>query len=182
MGSEKRPDPVLLLVGAFSRHEEARHWARERSIATWGPVALESDPLPFRDTDYYTASMGPELDMVFWAFEQLVDPALLPEVKRTTNTWEDAYKQESSHDEARPLNLDPGYLTDAKLVLASTKDHHHRIYLSDGIFAEVTLHYQKGAWQTRPWTYPNYARADYQKYLLKCREYYRGRKREILAT
>ena len=66
--------------------------------------------------------------------------------------------------ESRPLNLDPGYLTAAKLVLASTKDHSHRLYLAEGIYAEVTLYYRDGRWQPREWTFPDYRRADYQEF------------------
>ena len=74
---------------------------------------------------------------------------------------------------ARPLNLDPGYLTEAKLVLASTKDHAHRIYLSQGIYAEVTLSYRRGRWRHHDWTYPDYQRGDYQAFFDQCRDYFR---------
>ena len=75
------------------------------------------------------------------------------------------------HPEPRPLNLDPGYITAAKLVLASTKDHAHRIYLQDGIYAEVTLAYRHRAWQPLEWTYPDYRRADFQEFFTRCREF-----------
>ena len=75
------------------------------------------------------------------------------------------------HAEPRPLNLDPGYITPAKLVLASTKDHAHRIYLRDGIFAEVTLVYRQRKWQPLEWTYPDYRRDDYQRFFTQCREW-----------
>jgi hypothetical protein len=68
------------------------------------------------------------------------------------------------------LNLDPGYLTAAKLVLASTKDHAHRIYLRGGVYAEVTLNFRAGQWQMLPWTYPDYRRDDYQSFFTTCRE------------
>ena len=71
----------------------------------------------------------------------------------------------------RHLNLDRGYLTPAKLVLASTKDHAHRIYLRDGIFAEVTLVYRQRKWQPLEWTYPDYRRDDYQAFFTQCREW-----------
>jgi hypothetical protein len=74
---------------------------------------------------------------------------------------------------ARLLNLDPGYLTEAKLVLASTKDHAHRIYLSQGIYAEVTLSYRRGHWRHHDWTYPDYQRSDYQAFFDRCRDYFR---------
>jgi len=75
----------------------------------------------------------------------------------------------------RPLNLDPGYLTEAKLVLASTKDHAHRIYLGRGIYAEVTLHYQNGRWQSHDWTYPDFQRPDYHLFFSQCRDFFRRR-------
>ena len=79
---------------------------------------------------------------------------------------------------SQKLGFDPGYLTEAKLILASTKDRDHRIYLDRGIFAENTLYFHAGSWQKRPWTYPDYQRADYHQFLLRCREYYRARKHE----
>jgi hypothetical protein len=69
------------------------------------------------------------------------------------------------------VNIDPGYITPAKLVLASTKDHAHRIYLRDGIFAEVTLVYRQRKWQPLEWTYPDYRRDDYQQFFTECREW-----------
>ena len=79
---------------------------------------------------------------------------------------------------ARPLNLDPGYLTEEKLVLASTKDHAHRIYLARGIYAEVTLHYQGGRWQSHDWTYPDFQRDDYHIFFTQCRDFLRRRAAE----
>ena len=74
--------------------------------------------------------------------------------------------------------IDPGYVTEAKLILASTKDRDHRIYLDRGVFAENTLFYHAGAWKKRPWTYPDYQRADYHQFLTRCRDYYRQRLRK----
>ncbi len=165
---------VLLLLGAFSRHDEALRWAQLRAQETWGPIAKTSEPFAFEETDYYTESMGPGLKMSLIAFERLVDPGCLASTKTLTNRWEEEYRQSSDWPEERPLNLDPGYLTEAKLVLASTKDHRHRIYLSDGIFAEVTLFYRHRKWQSSQWTYPNYARDDYHAFFDECRDYLRG--------
>jgi hypothetical protein len=129
--------------------------------------------------------MGVPLIKRFFAFERLIDPARLPEIKCLTNAWERQYAEDvgrsatPSYVATRPLNLDPGYLELAKLVLASTKDHAHRIYLSQGIYAEVTLQYRlKAGWQPQPWTFPDYRRADYHEFFDRCREYLRGRLRE----
>ena len=86
--------------------------------------------------------------------------------------WEEEYATTTEWPESRPLNLDPGYVTDAKLVLASTKNHAHRIYLDSGIYAEVTLYYQGRQWKHWNWTYPDYRRSDYYEFFTSCREYY----------
>ena len=160
MGEPTEPPSALLILAAFSRFPEALDWTRERAVAAWGPIALASPPFAFVETDYYQAEMGPDLTKVFWAFETPLDPGRLAEIKLQTNEWEAAYAMLAPHAAERPLNLDPGYLTLAKLVLASTKDHAHRIYLGRGIFAEVTLHYRHHRWQHHDWTFPDYRRAD----------------------
>jgi hypothetical protein len=175
MGSVSQPSPVLLILAAFSRHGAALDWAKAQAEAAWSPVALESERFQFDATNYYEASMGPGILKLFYAFERLIDPANLAELKLQTNAWESDYAGLERHADERPLNLDPGYLTPAKLVLASTKDHAHRIYLSRGIYAEVTLFYKHRQWQAREWTFPDYQRADYQQFFGKCREYLRSR-------
>lgn len=173
MAAITTPRPVLLILAAFSRYPEAFAWTRRMVEQAWGPIALHSDLFDHRETSYYEATMGPDLKKMFFAFETLADPAELPQWKTQTNAWEAIYQQQARHAEPRPLNLDPGYLTEAKLMLASTKDRDHRIYLRDGIFAENTLYFTKGAWQPRPWTYPDYLRPDYHQFFGRCREYLR---------
>ncbi len=175
MGDIHQPEPVLFLLAAFSRHGAALDWARQRAVAAWGSVALESPRFEFRETDYYESTMGGGLGKCFFAFESLVDPAVLADRKIETNAWELEYAGGGGHAEPRPLNLDPGYLTPAKLVLASTKDHAHRLYLARGIYAEVTLYYKDRRWQARDWTFPDYRRDDYQQFFSACREHLRRR-------
>jgi hypothetical protein len=165
--------PVLLVLAAFSRYPEAIEWAKTNAASAWGPLAMQSDLFDHGETNYYDATMGPDLKKTFFALETLVDPAGLPAWKVTTNQWELDYQQLGRHAESRPLNLDPGYLTEAKLILASTKDRDHRIYLDRGIYAENTLFFYRGAWQPRPWTYPDYQRADYHRFFTRCREHLR---------
>jgi Domain of unknown function (DUF4416) len=170
MGLPADPLPVLLILAAFSRHEQALAWARETAAAAWGPVALTSPAFEFTETDYYTATMGPGLKKQFFAFEKLVDPQQLIDLKLQSNAWEAQYAGLEKHPEARPLNLDPGYITLAKLVLASTKDHSHRLYLGRGIYAEITLSFRSGGWQASEWTYPDYRRPDFQQFFDDCRK------------
>jgi hypothetical protein len=171
MGQPATHPPVLLVLAAFSRHPPALAWARDRAIESWGPPALESPAFDFDQTPYYRASMGAGLRKRFHSFARLVDPAGLPELKLLTNAWEEEYARAAGHGEPRPLNLDPGYITLGKLVLASTKDFTHRIYLGRGIFAEVTLFYKHRRWQHHDYTFPDYRRPEYHEFFSACREY-----------
>jgi hypothetical protein len=173
MGEARLHPPVLAILAAFSRHEAALVWAKERAAAEWGPIALESEAFPFEDTSYYEQQMGAELRKFFFAFERFIDPAELVERKLAANRWEEEYRAVCDAPELRPLNLDPGYITEAKLVLATTKDRDHRLYLAQGIYAEVTLHFHRGEWRPREWTYPDYRRSEYHRFFSQCREYYR---------
>jgi hypothetical protein len=173
MGDIHEPAPVLLIMAAFSRYDAALDWAAATATAAWGPIALESPRFAFGETDYYGPTMGGDLKKTFFAFQRLVDTGTLPELKRTSNRWEAEYAALARHPESRPLNLDPGYIMPGKLVLASTKDHSHRLYVGQGIFAEVTLYFKDRAWQVRDWTFPDYRRADYQAFFSQCRDYLR---------
>jgi hypothetical protein len=170
MGSISPPRPVLLLVAVSSRYDAALDWARERVAAEFGPLGAVSPAFDFTETEYYTATMGTDLKKQFLVAKSPLDPGRLPAIKRLTNDWEVAYAATANHPEPRPLNLDPGYLTMAKLVLASTKDHAHRIYLADGIYAEVTLSFRNKRWHAFDWTYPDYRREDFQQFFTKSRE------------
>ncbi len=174
MGDLHDPKPVLLLIAVCSRYEEALAWAEQRATRAFGELQLKSEAFSFTETDYYQTTMGIGLKKQFLAFQTLVDPGRLPQIKIATNEWEREFAEQFECDEPRPLNLDPGYLTLAKLVLASTKDHAHRIYLGQGIYAEVTLNYRARAWQKCPWTYPDYQREDFQAFFTQCRETMRG--------
>src|SRR5688500_13419373 len=105
--------PVLRIMAAFSRHPEALDWAKATAEAEWGLVAVASDQFDHRETNYYDTTMGTELKKCFFAFETLADPAELAEWKLASNQWEIDYQQPGRHPEPRPLNLDPGYLTEA---------------------------------------------------------------------
>jgi hypothetical protein len=102
--------------------------------------------------------MGTSLFRKFYSFERLIDPEELASIKRWTCDLEASFQDPRAR---RPVNLDPGYVAPAKVVLASTKDFAHRIYLKDGIFAEVTLVYRKGSFVPLEHTFPDYRTAEY---------------------
>ena len=91
-------------------------------------------------------------------------------IKLWTNELEQQFKAENSFQEERPLNMDPGYMNESKVVLATTKDASHRLYLGQGIYGEATLRFHAGNYEAREWTYPNYRRPDHQPFFLEARE------------
>ena len=178
MGTIQPPQRVLPLLAAFSRYPAALDFAKTTMEQNWGPVQLVSPVFDFRETDYYHESMGDGLLKQFFVLQHLHDPAGLADWKRQTNQWECSYAKMAPGETLRPLNADPGYLTLAKLVLATTKDHAHRLYLRDGIYAEVTLFFHQRQWRPHPWTFPDYARDDYRAFFLDCRDYLRSQLQE----
>ncbi|MCZ7648807.1 MAG: DUF4416 family protein [Planctomycetota bacterium] len=159
-------------------HDEDLPPAREALLECFGPLELESEPYPFTATEYYRDEMGAGLRRTFLTFQRLADPAELPEWKRETNELEARLAEAlAARDRAagrperrRPVNLDPGYLSAAKLVLASTKDFAHRIYLRQGIFAEITLAYRAGRWEPHPFTFPDFRAETYHAFLTRARD------------
>ena len=152
----REPPYSLLVVAAFSRHRDALDWAEAQLTPVHGPVTLRSADFDFHHTAYYQPSMGTGLLKRLVVFETLVEPDSLPVTKRQTIALEADLLATGRYPEARPLNLDPGLLQLGKFLLATTKDQQHRVYLRDGIFAEVTLRYQAGAFDVWPWTYADY--------------------------
>ena len=124
----------------------------------FGPVDFTSDIITFDQTSYYEKEMGRNLQRQFISFKRLILPAKLILIKRQANKLEFKLSQNRQH---RAINLDPGYLEYGKLVLATTKDHQHRLYLGQGIFGEVTLRYTNGSFTPWEWTYPDYATQEY---------------------
>ena len=141
MSATRFIEPVVRFCAVITRHDAARQWAVARSGRPLGHATIRSPEIPFEAGGYYTPSMGSGLQKSLIAVADFTDPGGLADWKNETNQWEQEYTESSQHEEERPLNLDPGYMTQAKLVLATTKDRDHRLYLRDGMFAEVTLTY-----------------------------------------
>ncbi|MFA5865404.1 MAG: DUF4416 family protein [Phycisphaerae bacterium] len=134
-------------------------------------IDLKSQNWPFEFTDYYTPEMGANLIRRIVSFEKLIDPSFLADAKLITNDIEqDLTRQLRSHGSGRIVNLDAGYLSLGQILLATTKSYSHRIYLSKGIWAEVTLRFHKDKYEKWDWTYPDYADGRYNDFWLMMRE------------
>lgn len=153
MGSPAVPHEVMLFCSILYNSADSSGKAVAELKEAYGPASYESQPFPFTYTSYYEKEMGFPLHRILMAFENLVPRNSLPDVKNLTNGIEDKLAI-SGH---RSVNIDPGILSLENVCLATTKPYSHRIYLDKGIWAEVTLMYQKDSYQALPWTYPDYA-------------------------
>lgn len=160
MSEPQKPLPAKLLASIILRAEEKQeekdlfNKVHDLLVQEFGPLDYQSPLLQFQHTAYYSSEMGEPLQRRFVTFQQLVDRDRLAEIKLFTNQVE---KQFLDPQRGRRVNIDPGLLSLENLVLATGKNFTHRIYLQQGIFAEVTLIFQKGKFVTLPWTYPDYA-------------------------
>ena len=145
--------PVKLVFSVFAPASGILNDTINRLSALYGQPDYISEQMPFDYTDYYNPEMGEKLVRRFLSMEKLIRPETLPDIKLATNEIE----KESAADDHRRVNIDPGYLSQAHLILATGKGYTHRPYLRDGIYADLTLIYQGKKFCTLPWTYPDYA-------------------------
>lgn len=151
--------PVKAIIGVLTAESSILSTVYQDLSEHFGPIDYTSELLTFDSTDYYESEMGKNLKRQFISFEKLIDAGTLSDKKLFTNQVEQHYTREGTSQ--RRVNLDVGYVCLAKLVLASTKDHAHRIYLRDGIYAEMTLRYYHKTFQPWEWTYPDYRSPTY---------------------
>ena len=169
-GMKPKVKPVKLICGILYNQTIDLAAIEFLLKSSFGPIENKSPMFDFDNSDYYMKEMGNDLRKVFYSFKKLIEPDSLADIKNKTISIEDKY----STDNKRSINLDPGYLEESKLVLASTKNFSHRIYLKDNIWAEVTLTYTNNNFQAHPWTYPDYATELAFKFLMEAREIYRN--------
>ncbi|MBS3765816.1 DUF4416 family protein [Candidatus Bipolaricaulota bacterium] len=172
MGKPSSPEPVKLFAGVLTGYPELVPEVEFRLSDRFGTIDEESPLISFDYTDYYRDEMGEGLQRKFFSFRDLIPPEELAEIKLETNEIELSLAKDSNADAERPVNIDPGYLGPSKLVLATTKNYSHRIYLERGIYAEVTLQYENGGFRPQPWTYPDYRSDEYLDFFQGLREEY----------
>lgn len=163
-----RPLPVKLICGFIYLDERLYQEAKKSLERKIGKVDFESEKINFNFTDYYAKEMGAPLYRRFFSFHKLADATFLVKLKLFCLKVE----KKLSRDGKRQINIDPGYINDAKFVLATTKDYAHRIYLNKGIYAEVTLRYSNGEFCDFATTYPDYRSQQYKNALLAIRQIY----------
>jgi hypothetical protein len=176
MGQIRPVVPVKLLVGILTSVPEILPHVEERLAGLFGRIDLRSEAYAFDSTHYYDAEMGSPIERRFLAFETLIVPDAIASIKVRSNDVETEF-QARFPGVRRPVNLDPGYIEQSKIVLASTKNFYHRILIADGIYAEVTQHFEAGEWRSFPWTFPDFRSGRYDAFFSAMRETYRSQLR-----
>ena len=168
MSIPREPKPAKLFLSVISSSAESIHRTLSELTARYGALDFVSPLLPFTYTDYYCAEMGRVLFRRFASFDRLVRQEDLALIKVQTNALEDEHSEEGK----RRVNIDPGYLVAERLVLATGKNYGHRIYLSKGIYGDLTLIYRDKDYQPFAWTYPDYGEPELRRWLRAIREKY----------
>ena len=165
MTQSERTGPLVKRIAGvlYPEFEEERFaWVVGQAKRLWGEPDRIGDAVPFFLTDYYR-DIAPRLLRRFICFRGLADAGGLPDWKRASCALEALSRT------PRAVNIDPGYVDGARLVLASTKDHAHRIWLRDGIYAEVTLRFRFGRWESFDYTFPDFRKGFYDEFLTEVR-------------
>jgi len=154
MSKPQEPKPAKLVIGLFMKDRALFEPLAGELTIRFGSLDLVSSWMPFDYTVYYQQEMGTPLFRRMLAFKPLIEQMQLADVKLATNRLEQRYAAPGGR---RRVNIDPGYLLHERFVLASGKNFSHRIYVGQRIYADLTLIFQRGAFESLPWTYPDYA-------------------------
>lgn len=168
MGQIRFPKPVLLISAVCFSDDQVFDKSLAHLEGLYGPVQVRGECFKFSHTSYYLREMGSDLKKIYIAFERLVDPGVLATIKIFANQIE----KENSSLGKRLINIDPGYIEAPKLVLATTKNYAHRIYIGQGIYGDVQLFWREGHFRTNPWTYPDYQEPKHLEFFEKLRKNY----------
>ena len=176
MSEQGVPDPVKAFVALLSNDPQQTQQALDLLAQRWGALdsTISDERFDFAHTGYYQKEMGPGLARSFAAFDALIDPGRLAELKNLCAEIEVQLSRQGD----RRVNLDPGYLDYNKLVLASYKFGGQKIYLRDGVYADMVLLYDKGRFEPFLWTFPDFKGQDYEQVLQQLRRRYKQQRRE----
>lgn len=158
-------EPAAFVCAIMAAEADAMGEIVQALACEFGDVRLQGPSFAFDMTNYYQAEMGPDLIKTLVYLGPSVAPAQLAARKATTMAMERSRARQGR----RTVNIDPGLVSPNSLVLATTKASGHRICIAPGLWAEVTLLFEKGQYRALPWTYRDYQRQDVGQFLLQVR-------------
>lgn len=166
MSQPRNPQPAKLVIGLLVNDKQLMPSVAAKLENTFGAMDMISAWMDFDFTEYYAKEMGKALYRRVMAFEGLIRQKDLADIKLATNDLEQLF----ADGDRRCVNIDPGYLLYERFVLATGKNYAHRIYIGRRIYADLTLIFQQGTYQSLPWTYPDYADPRMIRFLKQVRE------------
>lgn len=169
------PDKVRLLSSLFSPDRGVIDRVITQISEIYGPIDRLSPEMFFDRTRYYAKEMGWPLYRRFVSFEELISPETLVEVKLKTNAIENEHLAQGN----RQINIDPGYISPERLILATGKNYIHRVYLAKGIYADLTLIFMRGSFRPLEWTYRDYSDPEMIEYFNELRKTYMEKLKEM---
>ena len=169
------PKPVKLFAGLIYRTSSRIEECIGKLGEGIGEIEFRSGEMPFDGTRYYEEEMGPALRRAVITFRDLVKREDIVEIKIFTNNMEKVFSYESK----RTINIDPGYIAQEHVILATGKGYSHRPYLGRGVYADLTLIYVRDEFRTLEWTYPDYGSAQMRELFGKLRHDYTGQLKEV---
>jgi len=153
LGEIREVKSVLYFASIIYRVEDAFKEGLANLLETLGETEEITEEMEFSHTDYYKNEMGENLKRRLLLFKSLRKREDLPNIKIKTNEIEKRLSNRGN----RTVNIDPGYITLENVILATTKNYTHRIYLGGGIYGDLTLIFKGGTYRPLEWTYPDYA-------------------------
>ncbi|MBN2009926.1 DUF4416 family protein [candidate division KSB1 bacterium] len=170
MGHVNAVQDVKLFAGITFQDERTLANVQQLLEHRFGEIDMQSPIFDFTFTTYYAVEMGAALQKVFWSFSLLIPPEKLVDAKLFSNNIEARF---ATHDGKRTINIDPGYLSNGNIVLATTKNFAHRVYLGKGIYGDMHMIFRHNQFHPLEWTYPDYSQPLAMDFFLKIREIYR---------
>lgn len=169
MSKPTSPQPVKLIVSILTGEHGLVEKVCEKLMLRLGPYDFMSEALRFNYTNYYKKEIGNDLFRHVISFEKLISPHMLPSIKLYSNEIESAFLRK---DRTRRVNIDPGYVAQCHLILATCKGFSHRPYLRDGVYADMTLIFKDKTFKPLAWTFPDYKSSEMICLLNKIRAMY----------
>lgn len=169
-----QPEPVKVLVAVLWNEPTSLESALSQLRAEWGELDVSGPDRAFDTTDFYVEEMGANLVRRLVSHVDLVSPDFLATAKRRCQRIE----EELSINGRRRVNLDVGYLDHNKIVLASLKAAGQKIYLDQGVYADLTARFSAGRYRPFEWTFPDLRDGRYDEELARMREIYKRQRRD----
>lgn len=169
MAVPSEPKPVKLFFAILFSDNEKLKRAELMLSEKFGEIDFRSQVFDFSETDYYNEEMGENIKRIFISISKLISPDKILIAKKESAEIEKMLSVEGK----RKVNIDPGYIDLNKVVLATFKGGGCKVYIGEGVWIDIMLRYEKGKFQSFPWTFPDFAKSKYSEVLLSIRKIYK---------